>query len=117
MKTPKLIVFDFDGTLFDTHASIVHCISQTFTQLSPPNTSHPAFSAIRVIIATGAGLSEIFETLHAGPIADMDHWITTYRSFYVSEGLALITAFPYAEVCRLLSQRVFNMLIVRNRSY
>ncbi|KAF8247318.1 pyrophosphatase ppaX [Wilcoxina mikolae CBS 423.85] len=119
MTTPKLVVFDFDGTLFDTHTSIVHCMSRTFTHLSPPGTScnsHPSLEAIRAIITTGSGLSETFEALHAGPIPDMDHWITTYRSFYVSEGLALVAPFPYAEeLLKRLKAKGIPLAIVSNK--
>ncbi|KAF8533211.1 HAD-like domain-containing protein [Trichophaea hybrida] len=116
MIAPKLIVFDFDGTLFDTHTSMIHCFSRTFALLSPSGTSHPSPETIRAIISTGAGLSETFEILHAGPIPDIDLWITTYRSFYVSEGPALVTPFPSAEeLLKSLKAKGIPLAIVSNK--
>lgn len=106
MLAPKLIIFDFDGTLFDTHASIAHCISRTFALLSPPEFPRPSLSTIHAIIAKGVGLSETFQTLQtdgANPsaITDIDLWASTYRTLYAEEGLPLISLFPGAHVSLL----------------
>ena len=36
MSTFKAIVFDYDGTLFDTRPAIVHCIQRAFEQQRRP---------------------------------------------------------------------------------
>jgi len=127
---PRLVIFDFDGTLFDTHTSIAHCISLTFAQLSkaPP----PSASAIKSTIATGVGLEETFQMLHESyPPANksseeasgftrtnvnMSTWIDTYRSLYASEGLPLISPFPGAvALLETLSENGVGVVVVSNK--
>lgn len=100
---PKLIILDFDGTLFDTHASIAHCILRTCAILFPPESPPPSLPTVHAIIAKGVGLRETFQMLQpegASPsaIPDTELWVTTYRTLYAEEGLPLITPFTGAHV-------------------
>lgn len=52
----SLVVFDFDGTLFDTQQSISHSIKLTFDALSP--TQSPSESEVQRYISSGTGLSD-----------------------------------------------------------
>lgn len=134
MRTPRLVIFDFDGTLFRTQESISHCISLTFTALSQPS---PTTEAIRSVIATGASLEETFRMLGAGhtfatlsenptnsadsvgeskPAVNISLWIDTYRSFYTTEGLPLITPFPHAHsLMALLRNADIPMVVISNK--
>lgn len=132
MRGSKLAIFDFDGTLFDTRKSIARCINLTFEALAPLHV--PDQLAIDTVLATGAGLQETFEKLHAitqlsredgGPSNSVvsssvkspaiQDWITTYRSIYNS-CLSLITPYPDAErVLRNLKADGCLVVIVSNK--
>lgn len=120
MRIPRLIIFDLDGTLFDTHESIAHCISLTFSALSRPI---PAIDAIRSTIASGAGLEDSFRMLSAfdgnSNTADAPNskiWIDTYRSIYATEGLPLITPFPHAKsILEWLKKEGIVSVVISNK--
>ncbi|CAG8026773.1 unnamed protein product [Penicillium olsonii] len=95
----SLVIFDFDGTLFDTHESISQTIKLTFDTLLPAHT--PPQDEIHRLIASGSGLTDTFKTLHPSP-ADFtptieSEWIGKYRSLYATHGQPLIKAFPGAK--------------------
>ncbi|KAE8453323.1 hypothetical protein EG329_011390 [Mollisiaceae sp. DMI_Dod_QoI] len=111
---PQLVIFDFDGTLFDTHTSIAHCISRVFAVLAPE--SQPSLEDIQAIISTGAGLEDTFRILNPSPPQDLSQWITQYRAIYDKEGLPLITSFPGAEdILRILHQQGITAVISSNK--
>ncbi|KAL2825716.1 HAD-like domain-containing protein [Aspergillus cavernicola] len=97
--TPSLIIFDFDGTLFNTHTSIQQTITLTFRSLLK---SHPLpnESAIKSQIGSGAGLADTFRSLYPTPetftpeIEEL--WIAKYRELYAAHGQGLIEAYPGA---------------------
>ncbi|WYZ36508.1 hypothetical protein EsH8_II_000014 [Colletotrichum jinshuiense] len=115
MSSPKLVIFDFDGTLFDTHQSISHCIKLTFDKLLPAEA--PPKNEIQKMISSGAGLKETFATLHPTPSSfDEDEWTATYRSLYAEHGQPLIAPFPdAAELLRTLKARNIPVAIVSNK--
>ncbi|KAJ5871262.1 uncharacterized protein N7529_003615 [Penicillium soppii] len=94
-----LTIFDFDGTLFDTHESISQTIKLTFDALLP--THNPPQSEIHRLIASGTGLTDTFTTLHPTPVeftpAVENEWIEKYRALYATHGQLLIKAFPGAK--------------------
>ncbi|KAE8373380.1 HAD-like domain-containing protein [Aspergillus bertholletiae] len=93
-----LAIFDFDGTLFDTHESISHTIQLTFNALLP--THAPPQPEVHRLIASGAGLSDTFRALHPDPTAfsaQENDWIEKYRALYATHGQLLIKAFPGAQ--------------------
>lgn len=111
-----LVIFDFDGTLFDTHASIAHSIKLTFDALAPGKT--PPAEEIQRHISAGTGLSETFQALtdSAGVPFDEAQWTATYRSKYASEGQPLTKAFPGAgELLRKLQNAGIPVAIVSNK--
>lgn len=125
MRPLRLVIFDFDGTLFSTQESISHCIFRTFSALSK---LVPAIDAIRSTIATGAGLEETFRMLGAGRAlsegpagsensnVDVSLWIDTYRSIYTSEGLPLIAPFPHAHsLLSLLKKANIPTVVISNK--
>lgn len=105
---PDLIIFDFDGTLFDTHQSISHCMKLTFDALLPSTETAPSHTDIQRLIASGAGLQDTFKALQPAISEDVwtsaseDKWVTTYREFYASHGQPLIQ--PFAGAKELLTQ-------------
>ncbi|KAJ4153281.1 hypothetical protein LMH87_009776 [Akanthomyces muscarius] len=115
----SLVIFDFDGTLFDTHQSISHSIKLTFDALSP--TQSPPESEVQRYISSGTGLSDTFRALTAsvGVAFDKDteaEWTAKYREVYASDGQPLIRPFPGAkELLQHLAQRKVPMAIVSNK--
>ncbi|KAB8254028.1 HAD-like domain-containing protein [Aspergillus pseudonomiae] len=97
MPPTTLAIFDFDGTLFDTHESISQTIKLTFEALLPAHA--PPQPEVHRLIASGAGLSDTFRALHPDPATFALHetaWIEKYRALYATHGQLLIKAFPGA---------------------
>ncbi|KAJ5779106.1 hypothetical protein N7457_006826 [Penicillium paradoxum] len=113
-----LAIFDFDGTLFDTHESISKAIKLTFDALLPTNA--PPQSEIRRLIATGAGLADTFRALHPSPTEFTpiveNEWVEKYRALYATHGQLLIKAFPGAkDLLSELNARNIPVSIVSNK--
>jgi phosphoglycolate phosphatase len=53
MSAFKVVVFDYDGTLFDTRPAIIHCIQRAFEE---QKRSSPASEPIARTIASGVTL-------------------------------------------------------------
>lgn len=119
----SLVIFDFDGTLFDTHASIEETIKLTFDSLLPSRPQPPA-AEVRRLIASGAGLSDTFRSLHPDPAVfdeasdNIDRWIAEYRRLYAQErSQSLIRPFPGAEevLSHLRHSRKIPVAIISNK--
>ncbi|KAF5610615.1 phosphoglycolate phosphatase [Fusarium subglutinans] len=111
----QLVIFDFDGTLFDTHQAISHSIKLTFDLLLPA--SAPAESEVQKLIGSGLGLREVLQALHTSPDSfDEGEWTSTYRRFYNDEGQKLVSAFPGAKaLLNRLHERKVPVAIVSNK--
>lgn len=110
----SLVIFDFDGTLFDTHESIVHSIQRTFEALS--HEVPPSASILRYISA-GTGLSDTFRALNPSlSTEDEAVWEAQYRATYAEHGQPLIRAFPGArELLVHLREAKIPIAIVSNK--
>ena len=125
----QLVVFDFDGTLFDTHQSIAHTLALTMAQLLPHDTPAPTETAIRTSISSGASLSDTIRQLYpveltlsspdTVPALDdilLHKYLTTYRSLYEVHGIPLIKPFPYArDLLHNLQANSVPVAIVSNK--
>ncbi|KAF5661174.1 phosphoglycolate phosphatase [Fusarium circinatum] len=111
----QLVIFDFDGTLFDTHQAISHSIKLTFDLLLPA--SAPVKSEVQKLIGSGLGLREVLQALHTSPDSfDEGEWTSTYRRFYNDEGQKLVSAFPGAKaLLNRLHERKVPVAIVSNK--
>lgn len=77
----ELIVFDWDGTLMDSQARIVHCMRKAFENLDLPPPSHAAVSAV-----IGLSLDKAIEQLHPHAEAPtLDALIHHYRAHFFDE--------------------------------
>jgi phosphoglycolate phosphatase len=89
-----LLIFDFDGTLCDTHRAIAHCLERALAKYGRPI---PPPAQMASIVSKGLSLAETIVLLDPGlrgqshAVAEM---ISAYRSFYPIEGDPLVTAFP-----------------------
>ncbi|KAL4940417.1 hypothetical protein BDV06DRAFT_20595 [Aspergillus oleicola] len=100
MTTFKLIIFDFDGTLFDTRASITTAIQKTFEALLPSHT--PSLSEIHAVISNGYPLKTTYRSLQppgtdlAEYDAQSDTWAQKHRENYSLYGQPLSKPYPGA---------------------
>ncbi|PYH38928.1 HAD family hydrolase [Aspergillus neoniger CBS 115656] len=113
----QLVIFDFDGTLFDTYDAIEHSIQLTFQRLLP---SHPppSSSDIRPLVSTGAPPGDTFRSLHPDPTTfDESLWIPTYRELYAIHGQSRTSPYPAArDVLQALHDRNQPMAIISNKA-
>ena len=108
-SSTQLVIFDFDGTLFDTHESIAHTLSVTFSQLLPPDALPPSEAANAASISGGLSLPQTITQLYPSsssvPALDaalLDRFLTEYRLLYMTHGSPLIK--PFAQVHELLNE-------------
>jgi phosphoglycolate phosphatase len=95
-----LILFDYDGTLFDTRPAIAHCIERAFERGGRPP---PPKERALATIAAGLPLAESLVALDATLRRDrraLNDLITTYRQVYLNEGTPLLS--PFAGVGTVL---------------
>lgn len=86
----KLLVFDWDGTLLDSHARIVAAVSDALDQLGLPNRDP---ERIRDVI--GLSLGPAFERLFPGlDAADTRDFIEGYRRLFSNSEVAASPLFP-----------------------
>ncbi len=93
MRAFELILFDYDGTLFETRPAIVHCMERAFEQRGLPI---PAHQAIIGAVNTGRSLSDTLGMLDAGLRTDTvsrHELIRSYRALYASEAAPLLRPF------------------------
>ncbi|RDH30887.1 NAD(P)-binding protein [Aspergillus welwitschiae] len=113
----QLVIFDFDGTLFDTYDAIEYSIQLTFQRLLP---SHPppSSSDIRPLVSTGAPPGDTFRSLHPDPTTfDESLWVPTYRELYAIHGQSRTTPYPAArDVLQALHDRNQPMAIISNKA-
>jgi phosphoglycolate phosphatase len=120
MPTPPLIIFDFDGTLFNTHASIKETIKLTFASLLPASPPPPD-AEIEAQIASGAGLADTFRNLYPDAVsssspAELESWVLRYREIYAEKGQALVTAYPGAKaLLETVQRKGIPMSIISNK--
>jgi phosphoglycolate phosphatase len=89
----KVIVFDYDGTLFDTRPAIIHCIQRAFAACGRPI---PALEAIAGTVRTGLPLQETFFVLDKNLRTErttLNEIVKTYRKIYLDEGAPLTKPF------------------------
>jgi phosphoglycolate phosphatase len=89
----RVVVFDYDGTLFDTRPAIVHCIQRAFAACGRPI---PALDAVAGTVRTGLPLPETFFVLDKNlrtERAALNEMVRTYRKIYLDEGAPLAKPF------------------------
>lgn len=100
MKQYKLVIYDFDGTLFSTHEAIIHCVNKTFEAYQRPL---PSREDIYETITKGMALHDSFNLLDTNSQKSSEEilqWIDVYREFYHRDGDAKTE--PYDNVKDIL---------------
>ena len=93
MQEFDLYLFDFDGTLLDTHSAIVWCVTETLTAHGLPV---PERQLLHSVIAKGIGLWEVlYEVATDIPEGEISNMVETYRRFYSLGAAEKSALFPH----------------------
>ncbi len=91
--SPRLVIFDWDGTLMDSAAKIVNCFSQAARDVG---LDPPPEEAVRNII--GLGLREAFDTLFPGTAEPLRaNLVERYRLHFLELDTTPMRLFPGVE--------------------
>jgi phosphoglycolate phosphatase len=116
MAAFEAIIFDYDGTLFDTQSAIVHCIRRTFAQSGRPI---PEIEAILHTVRGGLTLQDTFSILDEGLRSDrraLQEYVSTYRAIYLVESAPLLKPFSGVEtVLQQIHTAGVKCLVVSNK--
>ena len=112
----KLVIFDYDGTLFDTRAAIIHCLGRTFEQ---SDRGVPAHDVVADAVGKGTTLSDTLLLLDPGLRRDgatLDELVVAYRRLYRDEAATLLRTFPgVAETLQYLRSIGVTCIVVSNK--
>ncbi|WP_192821490.1 HAD family hydrolase [Rufibacter sp. LB8] len=113
----QVILFDFDGTLCATQASIIYTFQKTFAQRGAPI---PTEEAIIHGITSGVTLVEFLPFLYPPllhvPPTELQDWVQHYRNLYSQEGAAYTTLFPGAKaLLQQLRQQGLVCVVLSNK--
>jgi len=114
----KLVIFDFDGTLFATHEAIIHSIIKTFEVYKKPI---PSRDSIYQTITKGIALDETFKLLdinydHKEAKNFSQKYIATYRAVYKKEGESKARPFANAkETLEYIHEKGIPIVVISNK--
>ncbi|KAL4914677.1 HAD-like domain-containing protein [Aspergillus aurantiobrunneus] len=114
---PKMVIFDFDGTLMHTVDAIMTTWDLTFKALFPVFT--PSSEDLHRLISAGTPAAVTFETLwpaeHRDKL-DVEECVKVFREIYTIHGLPLQRPFPFAkDVLLAIAERGIPIAIVSNK--
>jgi phosphoglycolate phosphatase len=92
----RVVVFDYDGTLFDTRPAIVHCLARAF---AAAGRAAPTVRAMTDTVGTGLSLLDTLIVLDRrlrGDRAALNDLATIYRRLYLAEAAPLLKPFAGA---------------------
>ncbi|PYH45743.1 HAD family hydrolase [Aspergillus saccharolyticus JOP 1030-1] len=119
----NLIILDFDGTIFDSHAAIVTTMLRTFQHFLPDHPLPPT-EELNHLIAQGQSPEVTFRALlqhHPAALAAFDEleWVRTFRALYAIHGQPLTQPYPGAmDLVRTLTQaHKIPVAIVSNKGF
>ncbi|MFZ4762589.1 MAG: HAD family hydrolase [Alphaproteobacteria bacterium] len=119
MAAIKLVIWDYDGTLCDTHHTIAHSLRRSFEVHGLPM---PADDAVNAVIAAGYTLHGSISHLHGlmggQPLPEvmLEEMVMSYRRIYDDEGGQFLRLFP--EVITVLDKlraQHMPMMIASNK--
>jgi pyrophosphatase PpaX len=90
MRTPKVVLFDLDGTLIDSIELIIDSYRHTFTTHGLPSLSRE-----EIVLGIGTPLRTVFGAM-TDDSETMAKWIDTYRDYNLTHHDNRVTAFPGA---------------------
>jgi phosphoglycolate phosphatase len=116
MSDFRVVVFDYDGTLFDTRPAIIHCIQRTFVEAGSPL---PDVDAVAATVKTGIPLHDTLIALEQrleGDRTTLEKMVGIYRKIYLAEAAPFLK--PYlgvSETLQMLSADGIKSLVISNK--
>jgi phosphoglycolate phosphatase len=98
----RVVVFDYDGTLFDTRPAIIHSIQRVFAETGRPL---PEIEAIAATVKTGIPLHDTLTALEQRLGSDqiaLEELVGAYRKIYLAEAAPFLK--PYLGVYQTLQK-------------
>jgi phosphoglycolate phosphatase len=116
MRAFAAVIFDYDGTLFDTRPAIVHCIAHALQECGRPL---PAHETIASTVNAGLPLPDTFLTLDGRLRRDrtsLNALVRCYRKLYADEAARLLRPFAgVKQALQRLHEGGVKCLIVSNK--
>jgi phosphoglycolate phosphatase len=112
----RVVVLDYDGTLFDTRPAIVHCIQRTFAEAGWPL---PDLDAVAATVKTGIPLHDTLIALEQrleGDRTTLEGMVGVYRKIYLAEAAPFLK--PYlgvSETLQKLNADGIKSLVISNK--
>ncbi|QEP42810.1 HAD family hydrolase [Ectothiorhodospiraceae bacterium BW-2] len=108
----QLLVFDWDGTLMDSEATIVHCLELAIEQLQLPSRRRDELKNI-----IGLGLREAVESLYPGESESFfNQFVTAYRHHFLGGHCQESALFEgVVDLLRLLQRRGYLLAIATGK--
>jgi len=116
MNRFSVVVFDYDGTLFDTRPAIIHCVQRTFAEANRPP---PEIEAIAATVKTGITLHDTLialESLLGSDRTVLKEMVSIYRKIYLAEAAPFLK--PYlgvSEALQSLNADGIKNLVISNK--
>jgi phosphoglycolate phosphatase len=108
-----ILIWDYDGTLFDTAEAITHCLALTANDFG---LIHLERSEISAAISSGSTVEEVFFELWSVPADALPTMVKVYRQHYASAGFIFEQPFLYIpELLAKLASIGTNNVIVSNK--
>lgn len=114
----KVIIFDFDGTLCSSIATIYECMCRTFDQFGR---AKPTLNAVSNMCKKGPNLIDSFllldPSLRDYDLSELNTWSDYYRNVYASIDISKLKLYPEMQtVLQTIHQAGIICLVVSNKS-
>lgn len=111
----SLFLFDYDGTLCNSEAAILHSLRRLFAYYDLPA---PPPAELARVVSLGLPSPETLQALHPALASNaLAEWLLTYRKIYATEGEELVQPFAGAhEVLAAARRRGIAVAVVSNKA-
>ncbi|KAK4464525.1 HAD-like domain-containing protein [Cladorrhinum samala] len=104
INKPRLALIDFEGTLFDTRAAVLHAMTRTLQHVGGFNPQSIIKETVWHYVYGTDDIGEAFSRLlnttgepATAPHVPQEVWVAAYNAIYAAEALPLIEPYPGAK--------------------